>query len=94
MDELKETPKRRGKLQMSDEDVEKEIARLKESPYVKLAEREDYVRNRRRQYMYSLRSREKRGLRLAAEGVTMESLDALYAGTLDEENGYGEEIHP
>ena len=62
---------------LTDEQVEEEIARLRESPYVKLAKREEAIRNRRRQYMYQLRSLEKRGRGLEAVGVTMEYLDAL-----------------
>ena len=35
---------------MSDEAVEEEILRLQTSPHVKLARREEAIRNRRRQY--------------------------------------------
>lgn len=61
----------------TDEAVDAEIERLKQSPYVKLAKREEAIRNRRRQYMYQLRALEKRGRGLEAVGVTMEYLDAL-----------------
>lgn len=53
---------------LSDEMVEEEIARLTQSPYVKLArakQRQDY---RRRQYLYQLRDLEKRGKKLDNEG--------------------------
>ena len=53
---------------LSDEMVEEEIARLTQSPYVKLArakQRQDY---RRRQYLYQLRDLEKRGKNLESEG--------------------------
>lgn len=60
--------------------VEAEIARLLQSDAVKLAKREERIRYRRKQYMYQLRSYEKRGKQLMAEGVTMESLDILAAG--------------
>ncbi len=63
----------------TDEAVEEEIARLQNSPLVALARKEERVRNRRRQYMYSLRQYEKKGRQLAADGVTMESLDRLSA---------------
>ena len=66
---------------MTDEMVEEEILRLQTSPHVRLARREENIRNRRRQYMYTLRLYEKKGLQLEAEGVTMESLDEM-AGTL------------
>ncbi len=62
---------------MTDEQVDEEIARLTASPYVKLAKKEEAIRYRRRQYMYSLRVYEKRGKQLAAEGVTLESLEEL-----------------
>lgn len=62
---------------LSDEAVEAEIARLRESPYVRLARREEAIRNRRRLYMYKLRAYEKKGKGLEAIGVTMEYLDAL-----------------
>lgn len=62
---------------LTDEMVEEEILRLQASPHVKLARKEEAIRNRRRQYMYQLWSYEKKGLALAAEGVTMEKLDGL-----------------
>ncbi len=70
---------------MTDEAVEEEILRLQTSPHVKLARREEAIRNRRRQYMYQLRMYEKKGIALEAQGVTMEELDEM-AGVL-----YGEE---
>lgn len=63
-----------------EEAVEAEIARLLQSDAVKLAKREARIRDRRKQYMYQLRSYEKRGKQLMAEGVTMESLDIIAAG--------------
>lgn len=62
---------------MSDEMVEEEILRLQNSPLVKLARREEAVRNRRRQYMYQLRMYEKKGKALAAQGITMEELEEM-----------------
>ena len=66
---------------MTDEMVEEEILRLQGSPYVKLARREEAIRNRRRQYMYQLRMYEKKGLALEAQGITLEELEEL-AGML------------
>lgn len=63
---------------LSDEAVEEEIARLLESPHVKLAKKEEAIRYRRRQYMYCLRNLEKRGKALEAEGITMDDLENLY----------------
>jgi hypothetical protein len=66
---------------MSDEMVEDEILRLQTSPHVKLARREEAIRNRRRQYMYQLRMYEKKGKQLEAQGVTLEELEEM-AGML------------
>lgn len=59
---------------VTDAQVEAEIERLLESPYVKLAKKVEQIRYRRRQYMYALRSYEKKGKALAEAGVTMEKL--------------------
>jgi hypothetical protein len=63
------------KVFFTDEMVEDEIARLQSSPHVRLARKEEAVRNARRQYMYQLRSYEKKGKQLEAEGITLESLE-------------------
>lgn len=62
---------------LTDEEVEMEIARLQESPYVKLANKERRVRNRRRMYLYGLRQMEKKGMALEKAGVTHEVLDGM-----------------
>ena len=69
----------------NDEEVEREIERLKGSEFVKLAKREQAIRCRRRQYMYSLRNLERKGRQLAASGITMEALDKLDADTREGE---------
>lgn len=68
-------------LTMTDEMVEEEILRLQTSPHVKLARREEAIRNRRRQYMYTLRMYEKKGKQLEAQGITLEELEEM-AGDL------------
>lgn len=60
---------------LTDLQVEEEIRRLLDSPHVKLAKKEEAIRYRRRQYMYQLRSLEKKGKQLEAMGVTMENLE-------------------
>jgi hypothetical protein len=65
---------------LTDEQVEQEIERLIESPHVKLAKKEEYVRTRRRQYLYSLRSLEKKGKELEKAGFTMRLLDSMLKG--------------
>lgn len=62
---------------LTDEQVEQEIERLKKSPYVKLAKKEEQIRYRRRQYLYGLRNYEKKGKELAKAGMTIEILEAL-----------------
>lgn len=62
---------------LTDEAVEEEIERLRRSPLVKLAKKEEAIRYRRRQYMYQLRVYEKKGRQLEAEGITLEYLEGL-----------------
>lgn len=61
----------------TDDEVEREIARLQSSDAVKLARRVEAIQNRRRQRLYTLRMYEKRGKQLMADGVTMEALDII-----------------
>jgi hypothetical protein len=68
---------------ITDEMVEEEILRLQNSPLVKLARREEAIRNRRRQYMYTLRCYEKKGMQLESEGITMDVLDEMYGDLND-----------
>lgn len=56
---------------LTDEQVESEIARLTKTDAVKLARREQRVKYRRRQVLYSLHALEKRGKQLMSQGVTM-----------------------
>ncbi len=57
---------------LTDEQVEKEIETLKQSPYVKLARAEQRAKYRKRQYLYGLRQLEKHGKELADAGITEE----------------------
>ena len=68
---------------MTDEMVEEEILRLQTSPHVKLARREEAIRNRRRQYMYQLRLYEKKGKQLEAQGITLEELEEMAGDVYD-----------
>ncbi len=67
---------------LTDEQVEEEIERLRQSEYVKIAKKEEAMRYRRKQIMWSLRSYEKRGMKLAEQGVTLESLESDYCDEL------------
>ena len=62
---------------LTDEMVDEEIERLQKSPHVKLARKEEQIRNARRQYMYTLRMYEKKGKQLEAEGITFETLEDM-----------------
>lgn len=62
---------------LTDSEVEAEIERLSKSEAVKLARREQRIKYKRRQQLYTLRAYEKRGRQLMAEGVTMEALDVM-----------------
>ena len=57
--------------------------RLQASPHVKLARREEAIRNRRRQYMYQLRLYEKKGKQLEAQGITLEELEEMSGDVYD-----------
>ena len=70
---------------LTDEQVEREIERLVESPLVKLAKKDELIRYRRRQYLYKLRGYEKKGKELTKAGITMEILEALDKGCCDSE---------
>lgn len=62
---------------LTDAQVEQEIERLQKSPLVKLAKKEMRIRFKRRQYLYSLRSFEKRGRELLDAGITEDVLNTM-----------------
>lgn len=62
---------------LTDEEVESEIQRLTNTHAVKLARREQRLKYKRRQTLYTLRALEKRGKELQAAGITLENLDAM-----------------
>lgn len=69
---------------LTDEEVEQEIERLRESDLVKLARREARIRYRRRQFLYQLRDLEKKGKKLMDAGITMEILDGMEPEELED----------
>lgn len=73
---------------LTDEQVEREIERLRESPLVALARKEERIRYKRRQVLYNLRALEKKGKQLHAAGITMEMLQRLGDEVIDD--GYCE----
>lgn len=60
---------------LTDEQVEMEIERLRFDPMVQLARKEERIRYKRRQALYQLRNLEKRGLELAARGITYDNIE-------------------
>lgn len=62
---------------LTDEQVEVEIARLVDSPLVRLARKEERIRYKRRQYLYTLRNYEKKGKALIKAGITLEMLQNM-----------------
>ena len=69
---------------LTDEQVEREIERLRESPLVALARKEERIRYKRRQVLYNLRALEKKGKQLQAAGITMEMLQRLGDEVIDD----------
>ena len=70
---------------LTDEQVEEEIYRLLKSEAVQLAKKEQRIKMRRRQYMYSLRTMEKRGKQLMEDGVNADNMEARLFGAIPEE---------
>lgn len=62
---------------LTDEAVEREIARLTATEEVKLARRELRLKYKRRQQLYTLRALEKRGKELAEAGITIQNIDMM-----------------
>ena len=71
---------------LTDEQVEIEIERLLNCEEVRLAKKETRIKQRRRQYMWSLRSMEKRGKELKKMGVTLDNMEhKLFGEPVEEE---------
>ncbi len=68
-----------ARIVMTDEAFKAEVERLKASDHVKLAQREINLRNKRKKYLYQLRWLEKHGKELAAQGYTVDNLEAMLA---------------
>lgn len=75
---------------LTDEQVEEEIARLVVNENVKLARLEQRIKNRRRQYLYLLRSLEKRGAELRSNGVDEENIELFLCSATEGEVDYEE----
>ena len=68
---------------LTDEQVEEQIAELKQSEYVKLARKELRMKYKRRQTLYQLRNLEKRGRELSDAGISYDMLDDLENDEID-----------
>lgn len=78
---------------LTDEQVEKEIEKLIDSPLVKLAKKELRIKYKRRQYLYQLRNLEKRGRELQKSGITMDILNGIESETPNTEEENSNAIH-
>ena len=65
---------------LTDEQVELEIERLRESEAVRLAKREQQIKYKRRQYMYTLKNMEKRGKDLINQGYNLSNIESRLMG--------------
>ena len=65
---------------LTDEQVEQEIERLTHSEAVRLARQEIRIKYKRRQYLYTLRNLEKRGQKLAEQGIDFDNMEMLLFG--------------
>lgn len=61
-----------------DELVDAEIARLRNTEAVKIAQKEQRLLYRKRKYLADLRWLEKRGEKLMADGWTLDTLELLF----------------
>ena len=68
---------------LTDEQVEQEIESLRTSPMVQLARKEEHLKYKRRQALYQLRNLEKRGCKLAQQGITMDNIEIMLYGNGD-----------
>ena len=70
---------------LTDAQVELEIDRLMNSKAVKLAKKEAQIKYKRRQYMYQLRTFEKRGKELTKQGYTLDNIEERLFGNISED---------
>lgn len=70
---------------LTDAQVELEIDRLMNSKAVKLAKKEAQIKYKRRQYMYQLRTFEKRGKELTKQGYTLDNIEERMLGDISED---------
>lgn len=72
---------------LTDEQVEMEIARLRQTEEVQLAEKMQRIKYKRRLYLSNLRYFEKLGAKLISEGYTIENIESkMFGEVIDDEN--------
>ena len=64
---------------LTDEMVAEEVERLKDSKYVRLAQKEIRLKSKQRKWLYQLRWMEKRGRQLEEQGMTLENIERMIA---------------
>lgn len=62
---------------LTDEQIEKEIERLKNDPQVKLSKANQRLKYKRRQQLYTLRWHKKEGKKLEKSGITLEMIKTM-----------------
>ena len=72
----------------TDEQIEFEVERLKDSKYVRMAQKEIRIKNKKRQWFYQLRWLEKRGKQLEEQGITLEDMEEQLAALEGVERDY------
>lgn len=79
---IKKENEKMAKSVLTDEEVEVEIERLKQSEYVKLARKAERIKYKRKQRLYQYQWFENRGKELAKQGYTLDNI----AERMGEEN--------
>lgn len=75
-----------ARKQWTDEEVEIEIHRLQNSEAVRLAKKEQNIKYRRRQQMWTLHFMEKRGKELMKMGIDFDNIEARLFGEVPEDD--------
>lgn len=73
------------KMTMADSEVLAECERLTQSEAVRLARKEQRLIYRARQYLYTLRNLEKRGIALMEKGITYDNIEEVLFGVDEDE---------
>ena len=67
----------RSKSMSTLEEIEQEIGRLQQSQFTKLYHKHQRLMNKRRTYMNQLRYEERKGMELAASGLTLDNIEEM-----------------